>query len=209
MKKSIAFAVVAVVVAGAGYRYSRRNVSLAISPIERQSLHDAPNDALQKFGLDSTNAAPVATPAAAGNAGGNAGAAGSQKLLTADELSQIKALAMYAYEHGKKGALGLEDAREQVLNLNYDTWSLESRFKQHQFCVSGVVQSDGSLKPEVFLIGKHIEINGSFGILPDGTRRGGANLDPQDRAEFEKDLSFWLGFAEAHGLGLDGLNVGE
>jgi hypothetical protein len=73
MKKSIAFVAVAVVAAGAGYRYSHRSASLALSLVERQSLHDAPNDDQQaqngiwsrlkeKFGLDPANAPAAAVP---------------------------------------------------------------------------------------------------------------------------------------------------
>ena len=45
MKKTILFAAFAVLVAGgARWHYSRVSASMAISPIEKQSLHDAPND---------------------------------------------------------------------------------------------------------------------------------------------------------------------
>jgi hypothetical protein len=79
MKKSILFAAVAVIAAGGGLRYSRRSASPALSPIERQSLHDAPNDLndgeqasgsvwsrlKDKFGLDPAKTPAVAAPAAA------------------------------------------------------------------------------------------------------------------------------------------------
>ena len=88
MKRSIAFAAAAILVAaGARWQHSRRSASLALSPAEKQSLHDAPNGDqeapkidLQKFGLDSANAAPVAAPPAAspeaGNVAGNDPSAG-------------------------------------------------------------------------------------------------------------------------------------
>ena len=45
MKKFIAFAAVAiVVVAGARWHYSRGSALIALSPVEKQSLHDAPNE---------------------------------------------------------------------------------------------------------------------------------------------------------------------
>jgi hypothetical protein len=104
MKKSIAFAAIAVVVAGAGYRYSHQSASIALSPVEKQSLHDAPNDGQQapnvdfpKLGLDAGNAAPVATPSAApaasasavaGAAAGNGSSTGNSG-QTADRVSEL------------------------------------------------------------------------------------------------------------------------
>jgi hypothetical protein len=96
MKKSIAFVAFAVVVASAGYRYSHQSASIALSPVERESLHDSPNDLndgeqapridLQGLGLDTGNAAPIATPTAAPKAspasGGGFGAAQSASVET-------------------------------------------------------------------------------------------------------------------------------
>jgi hypothetical protein len=231
MKKSIAFVVIAVVAAGAGYRYSRRSALLALSPVERQSLHDAPNDMnLQEQGLDSANAAPVATPPASdftkipftpsklafekgGGAGGtNAGNAGARQ-LTADELSQFKALAQYAYKHGIRdgGYFPDPNLQKDSNNPNASVWTIKTRIKKQTFSVDGEVQSDGSLNMKGFTICRHPEYNmNSFTFRLDGSLiLENGNLDPQASAELEKDLSFWSGFAEAHGLGLDGLNVGE
>lgn len=68
-KKSVSLLLATAVAAGAGWRYSRRSAALLLSPIEKRSLHDAPNDGrqapsidLQKLGLDPDAAAPVAAP---------------------------------------------------------------------------------------------------------------------------------------------------
>lgn len=69
MKKSIVFVAAVIVVAGARWHYSRGSASIALSPAEKQSLHDAPSDGqetpkvdLQKLGLDSSDAPAVAPP---------------------------------------------------------------------------------------------------------------------------------------------------
>src|SRR4051812_19502986 len=106
MKKPVTLAVAAVAaIAGARWCYSPRSASLALAPIEKQSLHDAPNDGqgkidLQKFGLDSAGAEPVASPAAAVPAGVAASGQSSGR-LERGQMKRLEALANYVRQNGK------------------------------------------------------------------------------------------------------------
>jgi predicted GH43/DUF377 family glycosyl hydrolase len=63
MKKSIPFILVVFIVAGTVYGYSHQSASIALSPVEKQSLHDSLGDGvLSQTGLNPADAPVVAAP---------------------------------------------------------------------------------------------------------------------------------------------------
>ena len=124
MKKSLAFfAAALIVVAGTRWQHSRSSTSMALSPVEKQSLRDAPNDSsqapkvdLQKLGLDPANAAPVAAPAAASaaaSAAGNASATGkhkrAKKVTTLQDVSNTSAKQSAGSDPSLRVRVGVSD----------------------------------------------------------------------------------------------------
>jgi hypothetical protein len=214
MKKSIAFVAVAVVVVGAAWQHSRRSAPIALSSIEKQSLHDAPNDGDDGLNRDNSggySGGVIGNSDASGVNTGNTsvnspvaqeiGVSADQSQLTDMQLDYLNSLATYVYKNGKETPfLSAPSAPSQR------AWSLtKGVLRKHQFTVAGVVQSDGGLKVTEFFIAKPNSGGDGIGISSDGSIHG--PLSFQDQGVFQKELTFWLDCVDV--LGLGAMNRGE
>ena len=229
MKKPRGFTALAiVVVAGARWQYSRGSASMALSSIERQSLHDAPNEEqqapkvdLHKLGLDPANAPSVAAPPSAslGNGpviipAGSAQQRGQAVVtkLTAEQLQAFRALATLLYQ--TKGVDG---------KLN------PGLLREHTLTITGEVKKDGSLKLETIGViwsrplttgGPDGPSEGSFDtsrynnfsiraddgalsstLIDAGAFGAGAVFDDPGTQKFiSKNIDFWVDYARKNDL---------